>query len=78
MKTVTELTFEEAFAELEEIVKNQASGKTKLDEAVSVYARGTELKKYCEQKLREAQMKIEQISLDKNGEVKLSEFKTND
>jgi exodeoxyribonuclease VII small subunit len=78
MKPVNELTFEEAFAELEEIVKNQASGKTKLDEAVKVYARGTELKKYCEQKLRDAQMKIEQISLDKNGDVTLKDFKTDD
>ena len=78
MKSVAELTFEEAFEELEEIVKNQASGKTKLDEAVRVYARGTELKKYCEQKLREAQMKIEQISLSQTGEVKLKEFKADE
>ena len=34
---IAALSFEQALLELEEIVKNQSLGKTKLDEAVQVY-----------------------------------------
>lgn len=71
MKIDDNMSFEDALAELSEIVKNQASGKTKLADAVTVYERGVALKEYCEKKLSEAKMKIEQISLV-NGEVKLA------
>jgi len=48
-------------------VKGLESGDVKLDQAIDSYARGAALKRHCESKLREAQAKIEKISLDADG-----------
>ena len=64
---IEKLSFEEALQALEEIVKGLESGDVKLDQAIDSYARGAALKRHCESKLREAQAKIEKISLDANG-----------
>ena len=64
---IAKLSFEDALHALEEIVKGLESGDVKLDQAIDSYARGTALKRHCESKLREAQAKIEKISLDANG-----------
>ncbi|MDP6389788.1 MAG: exodeoxyribonuclease VII small subunit [Alphaproteobacteria bacterium] len=63
------LSFEDALAALEEIVRALESGETKLDDAINAYTRGAALKTHCEAKLREAQAKIEKISLDADGKV---------
>ncbi|HMB75053.1 MAG TPA: exodeoxyribonuclease VII small subunit [Kiloniellaceae bacterium] len=59
--------FEDALEELKSIVGRLESGQGKLDEAIEAYERGALLKRYCEQKLREAQEKIEKISLGAEG-----------
>ncbi|MDR0630869.1 MAG: exodeoxyribonuclease VII small subunit [Holosporales bacterium] len=59
---MNELTFEQAIAELEEIIRKLESGKMPLEEAVSAFERGAELKKFCEEKLKNAQLKIEILS----------------
>jgi exodeoxyribonuclease VII small subunit len=64
---IAKLSFEDALHALEEIVKGLESGNVKLDQAIDSYARGAALKRHCESKLREAQAKIEKISLDANG-----------
>ena len=64
---IKKLSFEDALQALEEIVKGLESGDVKLDQAIDSYARGAALKRHCESKLREAQAKIEKISLDANG-----------
>jgi exodeoxyribonuclease VII small subunit len=51
-------------------VKGLESGDVKLDQAIDSYARGAALKRHCERKLREAQAKIEKISLDANGTLR--------
>ena len=61
------ITFEQAMAELDEIVRKLESGQIPLEEAVKTYERGIELKKICEEKLKTAEMKIEKLTL-KNGE----------
>lgn len=66
---VEKMSFEEALAELETIVRELESGKAPLDQSISAYERGTALKKHCEAKLRDAQLKIEQISLDSDGNI---------
>lgn len=58
---VENLSFEQALAELEKIVQDLESGKAALEDSIGAYERGVTLKKHCEQKLREAQAKIEQI-----------------
>jgi exodeoxyribonuclease VII small subunit len=61
------MSFEDALAELEKIVKHLEDGKIKLDDAVAAYQRGAALKAHCETKLREAQMKIDAITLNADG-----------
>ena len=67
---IRKMTFEDALQALETIVKGLESGEVKLDEAISSYERGAALKRHCETKLREAQAKIEKISLDADGTPK--------
>lgn len=66
---IQKMSFEDALQELETIVRNLESGSGKLDAAIDAYERGAALKKHCEAKLREAQAKIEKISIDAGGAV---------
>lgn len=60
---IAQMSFEDALAELEQIVRRLESGEGKLDESVAAYERGAMLRQHCAQKLREAQMRIEKITL---------------
>ncbi len=64
---IAALGFEEALAELDRIVRQLEDGKGKLDDAIAAYERGAALKVHCEAKLREAQAKIDRISIDPDG-----------
>lgn len=55
---IAALSFEDALAELEKLVKQLEDGKAKLDDAIGAYERGALLKRHCEEKLKEAQAKI--------------------
>ena len=71
---VEQLTFETALKELETIVHGLEKGDTPLEDSIAAYERGIALKKHCEAKLREAQAKIEKISVNQNGEVQTAPF----
>jgi exodeoxyribonuclease VII small subunit len=64
---ISTLSFEQALQELEKIVRHLESGDIPLEESISSYERGVSLKKHCEEKLKNAQLKIEKITLDQNG-----------
>ncbi len=64
---VNEMTFEQAMAELENVVGQLERGDVALDASISLYERGAALKKHCEAKLREAEEKVHAITLDANG-----------
>ena len=66
---VESLSFEAAMAELETIVRGLEKGDTALEDSIAAYERGAALKKHCEKKLREAQSKIEKISVNSDGSV---------
>ena len=68
---ISAMSFEEALAELELIVRRLESGNGKLDDAIASYERGASLKRHCEGKLREAQMRIDRIVLAADGTPKL-------
>ena len=72
---INELSFEEALNQLETIVRELESGKTKLDDAVNAYEKAIKLKQLCENKLKSAQLKIEKLEITPSNEVKTSEFK---
>jgi exodeoxyribonuclease VII small subunit len=63
------MSFEDALKELEDIVRNLESGQAKLDDAIRSYERGAALKRHCEAKLRDAQVKVEKIVQAPGGEV---------
>lgn len=67
---IAKLSFEDALKELEKIVAELESGKAKLDDAIAAYERGAALKRHCEKKLAEAQMRIEKIAIGPGGSVK--------
>jgi exodeoxyribonuclease VII small subunit len=71
---ISALGFEEALAELEKLVKQLEDGKAKLDDAIKAYERGAFLKRHCELKLREAQAKIEQITVGPDGTISAKPF----
>ncbi len=66
---ITELSFEDALIQLENIVRELESGRIKLDDAVKAYERAVSLKQLCEKKLKDAQLKIEKIEISPNGEI---------
>ena len=68
------LTFEDALMQLENIVRELEAGKIKLDDAVEAYEKATALKKFCEDKLKSAQLKIEKINIAPDGNVTTQEF----
>ena len=48
---IAAMNFEDALAELEQIVRRLEGGQVKLDEAILSYERGAQLKRHCERKL---------------------------
>jgi exodeoxyribonuclease VII small subunit len=64
---VTKLSFEKALAELEQIVQRLERGDVPLEESVAIYERGETLKRRCEELLRQAEARVEKITLDASG-----------
>jgi exodeoxyribonuclease VII small subunit len=58
---IAALSFEDALAELERIVKGLESGSQKLEEAVTAYERGAALRRHCEEKLRQVEARVAAI-----------------
>jgi len=73
---VKDLSFEQALKELEAIVRALESGNAELDRALADYARGTELKDHCLQKLNDAKLKVEKLSVNAAGAATLEPFDT--
>ena len=63
------MSFEDALAELEGIVRELEAGQDQLDAAIAKYERGAKLKAHCEAKLREAEAKVERITKAADGTV---------
>jgi exodeoxyribonuclease VII small subunit len=74
---ITKLSFEEALDQLEDIVSKLEDGSINLEESIEEYKRGVHLKNHCETKLKEATLKVEQITIDKNGKFSTKEFNKN-
>ena len=65
---VSQLSFEAALKRLEEIVRTLEKGEAPLDQSIELYQEGDRLKRHCEARLKDAQMRIEQIALGSNGQ----------
>jgi exodeoxyribonuclease VII small subunit len=64
---VMQLPFEKALSELESIVQRLERGDVPLEESVAIYERGEVLKRRCEDLLRQAEARVEKITLDASG-----------
>ena len=67
---VKEMSFEEALAELETIVRQLEQGDVELEKSIAIYERGAELKKHCEGRLKSAELKVDQIVQGSDGAPK--------
>ncbi|MCB2101181.1 MAG: exodeoxyribonuclease VII small subunit [Rhodobacterales bacterium] len=68
------MSFEDALAELEDIVRRLEDGSGKLDEAISAYERGARLKAHCEARLREAQARIDRVVVAADGGARVEDM----
>ena len=67
LKSMVNVTFEEALKELEAIVESLERGETSLDDAIAAFEQGTRLKSHCQSRLEEARMKVDKIKLPATG-----------
>ncbi|GLK85279.1 exodeoxyribonuclease VII small subunit [Ancylobacter defluvii] len=64
---VSTLSFEKALAELETIVGKLEGGNVPLEESITLYARGEALKARCDALLKDAEARVEKITLGADG-----------
>ncbi|MGE3145060.1 MAG: exodeoxyribonuclease VII small subunit [Pseudorhodoplanes sp.] len=70
---VKKMPFERAVEELESIIKRLEEGKVPLEESVAIYERGEALKQRCEELLRQAEARVEKITVDSAGKARGTE-----
>ena len=64
---ITALSFEDALRALEDVVRKLESGEVPLDDSISLYERGEQLRKHCQARLDAAQQRIERIVAGPDG-----------
>ena len=67
---IEKMPFETALAELESIVDRLEKGSVALEESIKFYERGEALKAHCDALLKNAEMRIEKITLSADGKPK--------
>jgi exodeoxyribonuclease VII small subunit len=65
---IKEMSFEKALKELESIVGRLERGDVELEESINIYERGEALKDHCDRLLKQAEAKVEKITLNAAGE----------
>jgi len=62
MSTISELSFEDAYQQLEGIVTKLESGELNLEDSVKLFERGRELSAHCQQILDGAELRVNQLT----------------
>lgn len=65
---IDNMSFEQALAALEQVVRELESGEVPLDESIALYERGEKLRAACQTRLDAAQARIEKIVTDAGGQ----------
>jgi exodeoxyribonuclease VII small subunit len=73
-KDPTDKKFESALDELEQVVEQLESGELSLEDSLGAFEKGVGLVRLCNQKLSEAEKKIEMLVRDKEGKLELKEL----
>ena len=71
----TKMSFEEALARLEEIVRALESGNAPLDASLTMFEEGISLVKYCSGKLDTAEQKIRILTKQQDGSYEEDDFR---
>jgi exodeoxyribonuclease VII small subunit len=64
---IKDMTFERALKELETIVGRLERGDVELEESIAIYERGEALKDHCDRLLKQAEAKVEKLTLNPSG-----------
>jgi exodeoxyribonuclease VII small subunit len=76
-KKISDMSFEDALAALEQVVGQLEGGQVPLEKSIALYERGDALRKHCEAKLSEAELKVEKIVAGGDGAAQgTAPFKT--
>ncbi len=73
MTTDTPLSFEAAYARLEEILEKMNSGKVSLEDSLKLYEEADKLINSCGKRLNEAEKKIEVLVKNRDMELQVDE-----
>jgi exodeoxyribonuclease VII small subunit len=73
-ETIEKLTFEQAIAQLQEIVEKVETGQVGLEDAIGQYETGCNLVRHCKQILENAERKIEILSKSLEGQITTQPF----
>ena len=64
---IKDMTFERALKELETIVGRLERGDVELEESIAIYERGEQLKEHCDRLLKQAEARVEKLTLGPSG-----------
>lgn len=66
-----DLSFEEAFMQLETIAERLESGEITLEESINAYEQAMRLIRFCNEKLDAAELRLQKLIKDENGDFQL-------
>src|SRR5688572_5017090 len=64
---IKDMSFERALRELESIVERLEKGSVELEESIAIYERGEALREHCDRLLKQAEARVEKLTLGPNG-----------
>ena len=65
---IQQMSFERGLKELEAIVGRLERGDVELEESITIYERGEALRNHCDRLLKQAEAKVEKLTIGQNGE----------
>jgi exodeoxyribonuclease VII small subunit len=74
VKPIAKMSFEEALQALELVVQQLEGGQVPLEQSIALYERGDALKKHCEARLGEAELKVQKIVAEDGKAVETEPF----
>lgn len=72
-RKIDAMSFEEAMEELESVVSQLENGQVPLDKSIGLYERGEALRKHCDGRLKDAELRVQKIIQGADGEAKGAE-----